>query len=129
MNYEIGQKVAIQSNIGYQFGYSISKVTPKGTKITVVRESDGYERIFDKDGVEKNTMSSYYHRDRLVDYNKARVNADRSISKKKAARAFGEMMVVEKVRHTWGKESMENKVKEMEELLAKFKEAVEAIDE
>jgi len=55
-NLTIGQEVAISpaSNHGvrYHFGYKVKALSPKRDRITVVRESDGYERIFTGKGRE-----------------------------------------------------------------------------
>lgn len=63
MQVTIGQEVACFGSTGhYQGIYTVTAVTPKGTKITVQR-NDGHERTFDQNGNETNTMSSKYRRD------------------------------------------------------------------
>lgn len=123
----VGQEAVISHvgswNTHYAFGYTVSKVTASG-QVVVVR--DGKERRFNKDGREMGTSSSYPDH---INFNVAEIRAseDKRGREATAAAAINAVKVSESVKGTWGKESMEAKIADLEALLAAAKAAVAAI--
>jgi ABC-type transport system substrate-binding protein len=125
----VGQEAVISHSgswsVHYYFGYKVTKVTPSG-QVVVQHESDGYERRFDAKGREMGKSSNYPD---SIHFNVVELRAaeDKRGREATAAAAINAVKVEETVRGTWGKESMEVRIANLEALLAAAKAAVAAI--
>lgn len=113
----------------HNFGYVVTKVTPKG-QVVVKRESDSYERRFDANGVEMKTSASKYRRD-VVLFNVAelRNNEARMLATKRAEKAISDVGVEMPGYGNTDKKYLLTKMEELEAQMARARELIELISE
>jgi hypothetical protein len=126
MQATVGAPAAVQHNgscghTSYQLGYAVTKVTPTG-QVTIKRDSDGYERKFKPNGHEMNKLA--YGDTLRLDVEAVQAEMNRVSRHRAAADAINNVRLEEQVKHTWGADSMRDRIADLEALLAKAKEAV-----
>lgn len=120
----VGQEVAVLDYSRWMFGYLVAKVTPSG-QVVVKRESDGYERRFDKRGYE---MGKSYHRAVIsADVMGLRTSEGRATRANAAAQAITAVKV-DKCLGTYGVMYMTEQLEQLQKLLDEAKAAVAAIN-
>lgn len=129
MQVTIGQEVACMSNRGRLEGfYSVIAITPKGNKITVQRDNDGYKRTFDQNGNETDTVISKQYRSYLrTDVDAIRLAGKRDAAIQTAASALYNIDTLRNVARGDSKEFIVEKIAQMKIKLAEVEALVELI--
>ena len=111
----------------YQFGYTVTKVTPSG-QVVVKRASDGLERRFDAQGYEMGSSASRYRRE-CIHFNVAEIRAAEAarLGANAAAQALNAVRLERPVQGTWGKKSLQETAAELRALLSQAEALIEAL--